>query len=137
MRIFLDANIIFSAVVKDGAVRRLLRDLEERGHTLVIHGYVWEEAYRNLQIHSSSAIETLHHLAVPWEIHPGVPSKKEIDKIEELPHKDRPILAGAIELGCELLLTGDRKHFGRFFGKRIRGIEILSPLQAASKLLVS
>jgi hypothetical protein len=83
----------------------------------------------------SSSLETLHNLVAPWEINPGIPSKKEIDKIEELPIKDRPILAGAIVLRCELLLTGDRKHFGRFFGKRIRGIEILSPLQAASKLL--
>lgn len=137
MRIFLDANIIFSAVLNDGAVRRLLGDLEERGHTLVINGYVWEEAYRNLERHKSSSLETLHHLAVPWEIHPGVPSKKEIDKIEELPIKDRPILAAAVELRCEFLLTGDRKHFGRFFGKRAGGVEVLSPLHAARRLLTT
>jgi len=136
MRIFLDANIIFSAVLNDGAVRRLLGEFEERGHTLVINGYVWEEAYRNLERHKSSSLETLHHLAVTWEICPGVPSKKTIDTIEEdIPLKDRPILAAAIELRCEFLLTGDRKHFGRFFGKRVRGIGILSPLQAARRLL--
>ena len=40
MRVFLDANILFSAAKSDGAVRALLRLLVERGHEAVADAYV-------------------------------------------------------------------------------------------------
>ena len=46
MRIFLDANILFSAAKSDGAVRRLLHRLLEGGHECHVDGYVVEEARR-------------------------------------------------------------------------------------------
>ncbi len=48
MRIFLDANILFSAARADGAVRQLLALCEDRGHELWADAYVLEEARRNL-----------------------------------------------------------------------------------------
>ncbi|MBI3968318.1 MAG: hypothetical protein HY329_21990 [Chloroflexi bacterium] len=44
-----------------------------------------------------------------------------------LPKKDRPILLASIEVGATYLLTGDYRHFGRFYGRPIRGVTILSP----------
>ena len=44
MRLFLDANILFSAAKSDGAVRRLLELLLARGHACWVDGYVVEEA---------------------------------------------------------------------------------------------
>jgi len=41
--------------------------------------------------------------------------------------KDRPILAGAIRAGATHLITGDRKDFGKLFGRRIGGVLILRP----------
>ena len=48
MRIFLDANVLFSAAKSDGAVRQLLTLLEKSGHECCVDGYVIEEARRNL-----------------------------------------------------------------------------------------
>ena len=47
MRVFLDANILFSAAKSSGAVRELLRLLEEQGHECWADAYVAAEARRN------------------------------------------------------------------------------------------
>ena len=56
--------------------------------------------------------------------------------VTALPLKDRPILVAAIAAQATHLLTGDFKHFGPLYGKRIHGVLILSPstyyAQAAS-----
>ncbi|MEZ5605178.1 MAG: hypothetical protein R3E41_13500, partial [Burkholderiaceae bacterium] len=44
-----------------------------------------------------------------------------------LPDKDRPVLAAAIRLGCQALMTGDRTHLGRLYGQSVRGVTIHSP----------
>jgi hypothetical protein len=44
-----------------------------------------------------------------------------------LPDKDVPILLAAIEARCTHLLTGDVRHFGRYFGKKIEGTAIVLP----------
>ena len=41
-----------------------------------------------------------------------------------LPEKDQPILAAAFKARATHLLTGDRRHFGECFGKRICGVLI-------------
>jgi hypothetical protein len=38
-----------------------------------------------------------------------------------------PILLAAIEARATHLLTGDIRHFGLYFGKRIEGIRIMLP----------
>lgn len=50
MRIFLDANILFSAAKTDRAVRHLLDLLHADGHEILADGYVLEEARRNLVV---------------------------------------------------------------------------------------
>ena len=49
MRIFLDANILFSAAKTDGAIRRLVSLVVADGHECMANGYVLEEARRNLE----------------------------------------------------------------------------------------
>lgn len=48
---------------------------------------------------------------------------------------DVPILAAAIQCGSDVLITGDRRAFGRFFGTRVSGIEVL-PLRDALRRVV-
>jgi uncharacterized protein len=48
MRVFLDANVLFSAPKSDGAVRELLLLLEQSGHQCCVDACVIEEARRNL-----------------------------------------------------------------------------------------
>ncbi len=56
MRVFLDANILFSAAKSSGAVRAFLAELKRSGHTLVAEGYVVGEARRNLEAKSPAAM---------------------------------------------------------------------------------
>jgi uncharacterized protein len=44
-----------------------------------------------------------------------------------LPAEDRPILLSAISAGAAFLLTGDKRHFGPWFGKSIAGVLVLPP----------
>ena len=52
-----------------------------------------------------------------------------------LPEKDRHVLAAAIALKCNALITGDKTHFGSGYGKQFGGVLILSPRMAAEQLL--
>jgi uncharacterized protein YidB (DUF937 family) len=48
MRIFLDANVLFSAARSAGAIRQLVHALHAAGHALVADEYVATEARRNV-----------------------------------------------------------------------------------------
>jgi hypothetical protein len=52
-----------------------------------------------------------------------------------LPEKDRPVLAAAINHHCDILVTGDRTHFGPLYGKIIQGVSVLSPAMLAETVL--
>jgi len=47
-------------------------------------------------------------------------------KIQE---KDQPILQAAIASKASHLITGDRRDFGRYFGKQVAGIWVMPPRQ--------
>ena len=135
MRIFLDANILFSAAKSDGAVRRLLDLMTEAGHELVADGYVIEEARRNLALKTPRGLAALRMVLRRIEISP-IHSNADLAESEllALPEKDRPILAAAIRAGCYALVTGDRTHFGGLYGKTVRGVAVHSPRSLAEKL---
>ncbi len=48
MRVFLDANVLFSAAQSAGAVRQLVHALQADGHALMADEYVATEARRNI-----------------------------------------------------------------------------------------
>jgi uncharacterized protein len=52
-----------------------------------------------------------------------------------LPDNDRPVLAAAIRLGCDALVTGDRTHFGAGFGRTFGGVTLYSPRSLAERIL--
>lgn len=55
-------------------------------------------------------------------------------ELDWLPEKDRPVLAAAIALRCDVLVTGDRTHFGPGYGKVFGGVAIHSPRSLAELL---
>jgi hypothetical protein len=55
----------------------------------------------------------------------------------ELALKDAPILGGAIAGEATHLLTGDEKDFGKFWGKTIQGVKIVSPRMLVEELRLS
>jgi uncharacterized protein len=138
MRVFLDANILFSAAKSDGAVRALLRLLVERGHTCCADSYVMTEARRNLAAKGADALVVLDALRPHLHLAGGVPASGPAvsSDAEWLPEKDRPVLIAAIRLRCDVLVTGDRTHFGAGYGRAFGGVTILSPRMLAERLIV-
>jgi predicted nucleic acid-binding protein len=136
MRVFLDANVLFSAAKSDGAVRALLRLLVERGHECWADAYVVAEARRNLQVKGPEALRVfdalLPHLRLAAAANAAA---APADDLAWLPEKDRPVLAAAIRLRCDALVTGDRTHLGAGYGRSFSGVTVDSPRSLAERLL--
>jgi predicted nucleic acid-binding protein len=135
MRIFLDANILFSAAKSDGAVRLLLNLLLKAGHECCVDGYVTEEARRNLAAKAPKGLAALEALLVRMHREGAQHADAALEATLPLPEKDRPVLAAAIRHGCAALVTGDRSHFGSLYGKTLHGVAIHSPRSLAEALL--
>jgi predicted nucleic acid-binding protein len=135
MRIFLDANILFSAAKSAGAIRQLMALLQAAGHECWIDGYVLDEARRNLaaKAPAGSAIPEalLPRLHLATHQAPDAPLAARLPLVE----KDRPVLMAAIAARCAVLITGDRTHFGKLYGKTIHGVAVHSPRSVAEELL--
>lgn len=135
MRIFLDANILFSAAKSDGAIRRLLGLLQEGGHELWVDAFVVEEARRNLAAKRAESVAALETLLASLQVAGLQAIDPELAANWPLPDKDRPVLAAALRSRCEVLVTGDRAHFGQFYGSPLQGVTIHSPRSLAEEIL--
>lgn len=71
MRVFLDANVLFSAAKSDGAVRQLLRLLVDGGHECWADAYVVAEARRNLIAKGPQSVEALETLLTRLQFAPA------------------------------------------------------------------
>ncbi len=138
MRVFLDANVLFSAARSDGAVRELLRLLVEAGHSLVADGYVTAEATRNVSLKAPPAASAdLAQLLtiVTVQVVQRRSAEEEVALLQWLHEKDRPVLMAAIALRCDALVTGDKTHFGSAYGRTYDGVTVYSPAMLAEKVL--
>ena len=135
MRIFLDANILFSAAKSHGAVRTLVGLLLENAHECWVDEYVVIEARRNLHTKGPDALATLDGLLEHLKSSTTISRVAHADLVEWLPDKDRPVLAAAIQLRCQALVTGDRRHFAAGYGRVFGGVTIYSPRSLAEALL--
>lgn len=133
MRIFLDANILFSAAKSNGAIRELLGLLFKSDHEFCADAFVAEEARRNLAAKAPDGLTALEALLSRMQVADVQPADA-LDESLPLPEKDRPVLAAAIRNRCAVLLTGDRAHFGALYGSTVRGVTIHSPRSLAEML---
>jgi hypothetical protein len=124
-RLFLDANILFSAAYRPESGLLVLWKLKHA--TLLSSPYAIEEAQRNLA--DDIQRSRLARLIASIEQVRTIASQQSS---VELPAKDEPILRAALAGRSTHLLTGDVKHFGKFFGKKILGILVLTPAQYLS-----
>ena len=136
MRIFLDANVLFSAAKSDGAVRQLCRQLRAAGHECWADDFVVTEARRNLAGQAPEAEAALDALLAHMHVAPACAPGPGPPEADWLPEKDRPVLVAAIRRKCEVLVTGDRTHFGKGYGKTFRGVTIHSPRSLAQALVL-
>jgi hypothetical protein len=134
MRIFFDANILFSAGKSAGAMRGFLETLRSNGHTLVADAYVVEEAHRNLEAKFPAALKDFKGLLNQLDSAATLRCFLPPGLVPELPEKDRPVLAAAIQRRCDVLLTGDKRHFGPLYGKNLEGVTVHSPAGLARHL---
>lgn len=137
MRLFLDANVLFSAALTpDGRARALfeLAGLEEM--TLLASPHSIAEARRNIELKYPDRAEELRTLVEQLsETVEANPSMVARAAERGLPAEDAPILAAAIQAHADLLVTGDRTHFGHLYGQTIDGVEAVTPAEALARLL--
>jgi uncharacterized protein len=120
-RLFLDANVLFSAAYEANA--RLQKLWRLKDVVLCSSHYAVEEARANLDEPAQKS--RLTRLVRTVELYDAA-SRGVIAGVR-LPEKDVPILLGAIEARATHLITGDVQHFGFYFGKRIEGILVVTP----------
>lgn len=125
-RVFIDANVLFSAAYRVDASIRTLWNL--RGAMLVTSNYAIEEVRRNLDTsrRRSDLESLLKNVKTIADVVPGKPLPLPEPG---LPDKDLSILLAAINAEATHLLTGDFKHFGPHYGRTTGGVRILTPAE--------
>lgn len=123
-RIFLDANVLFSAAYRADAGLRKLWTLPETD--VITSGYAAEEARRNLGDNAARA--RLGKLLERMTLVPEAPNIF-LPRSIRLPEKDRPILQAAIAAQATSLITGDLRDFGSLFGRRVAGVRVETPAE--------
>ena len=129
MRVFLDANILFSGSLRGSRVRAFLEILLAHADCLT-NDHAVEEAHRNLERKSPKSLRRLN--ALVRRCKPLQALVTDLPVV--LPPKDVPILGGAIAGSATHLLTGDERDFGALYGKTIQGVKIVSPKMLADEL---
>lgn len=130
-RVFLDANVLFSAAWTPENGLLLLWTAYDI-HLYSSH-YAVAEAERNLFAREKKV--RLSQLLELVTLVGSRPSDCLPDDASDLPTKDHPILLAAMAAEADVLLTGDRAHFGRWYGKTIGGIRVLPPADLLTPML--
>jgi len=122
-RVFLDANILFSAAYSPNrGVGRLWRISNVE---LVTSPYAAAEAFRNIASKCPDRLPALSKLLTAAGLVPEAASSTLPDGVS-LPAKDAPILLAAIAAHATHLITGDH-HFKACFRQTVGGATILTP----------
>jgi predicted nucleic acid-binding protein len=115
LRVFLDANVLFSAALKPES--RFLDFWRMRSLVPLTSIYAADEAQRNClgEAHAARLAILLEQTHFVSDV-PGALLPQEI----RLPTKDAPVLAAAIHAGADFLITGDRHHFQRWMNVPVK-----------------
>jgi predicted nucleic acid-binding protein len=133
MRLFLDANVLFTAAHNPAGKAALVMELGAAGlWDLVISPYALEEARRNIARKYPDSLGCLESLAgtlrlAPDSVGAGCPSG--------LPDKDCPIYRAAHLCKADVLLTGDIRDFGFLMNDREKADGLL--IQTVADFLAS
>jgi len=132
-RVFLDANVLFTAAHNPLGKASLLFELAREDHWMVITCQLaCEEARRNVRIKFPECLSRLEELAQEIQILSHIPRTScPLD----LPVKDQPIFLSALQSGATHLLTGDMKHFGPFMDRALETQGVL--IQTVSTFFLS
>jgi uncharacterized protein len=114
-RLFLDANVLFTAAHNPEGKAALLIELAAAGHwEVVTSAYCAAEARLNLDRKYPERRAELEKILRTVRRVPDVSG--DLCPLR-LPAKDRPVFASAIRCQATRFLTGDRRHFGPFMNR--------------------
>lgn len=137
MKLFLDANILFTAAYSEKGISRRLFQLAETGLcSLHTSAYAADEARRNLAVKAPATVPAFEKLREQVSL-AHEPSHTTVMRMTKLPlvDKDAPVMAAAVEAGADILVTGDRRDFGHLYGKAVEGVLVLSLVDALKHVL--
>jgi predicted nucleic acid-binding protein len=137
MKLFLDANVIFTAAYSSQGLSRGLFRLAAVGKcALCTSAFAHEEALRNIQKKVPDKLAELNTLMQQVDILPE-PHPQWINRAARLPlsSKDAPVLAAAFQGKVDIFVTGDRRDFGHLFGQVLEGVKILTPADALEAVI--
>ena|SRR5437867_2535035 len=126
MRVFLDANVLFSASNRSSNIARLVA-LVAKDWEAVTSDIACVEARKNLVLERPDWLSAFEKLLGRVEIVPSA----SFDLGVELDRQDVPLLCAAIRSKCRYFATGDRRDFGHLFGKAVHGVEVITLLRLA------
>lgn len=116
IRIFLDANVLFTAAHNpDGKAAFLLQLADANAFKLFTSTYAREEAERNISAKYPGSFTGFKQLLECIAVVPV--TEPSVDCPEILPAKDAPIFIAAVYCRATHLLTGDVKHFGQLMNR--------------------
>ncbi|MEO5924907.1 MAG: PIN domain-containing protein [Bryobacteraceae bacterium] len=118
-RLFLDANVLFSAAYREES--GLLQFWQLKRVVLLTSPCAIDEARRNLE--EGQQRERLAQLVRTVELVHTL----SVEGIPLLPPKDQPILRAAISGKATHLITGDVRHFGKLYETRVSGVLVVTP----------
>ena len=138
MRLFLDANVVFSAAHNpQGSARALFQLAAGSWCSLLSSRYALEEARRNVALRYPALVGELLQLIVILEIvREGRREQVAWAMSLGVPEKDGPILAAAADARADCLVTGDKRHFGHLYGRKLGRLTVKSPAEALKSLLI-
>ena len=137
MKLFLDANVIFSAAHREEGRSQDLVALARGGHCeLLTSAHALEEARRNLELKSGRFGRRLADAIARTTVVAEAPAALvEWAQAQGLPLKDAPILAAAVHAKAQLLVTGDARDFGHLYGSAMRGTRVVTLASAIDLVL--
>jgi predicted nucleic acid-binding protein len=136
-RVFCDANVLFAAAISPEGRSSALFVLAARGdHELLASPHVLEEARRNVSARHAESVDRLDGTLIPQlrVVSEAAPDLVAWARERGLPAGDAPVLAAAVQSGADALTTGDRTHFGHLFGRRSRGVKVVTLREAVALL---
>jgi predicted nucleic acid-binding protein len=133
MRLFLDANILFTAAHNADGKASLVMELGQAGlWQLVSSAYALEEARRNIARKYPDRLQRLQTLTQDLAL---APTDLEVRCPQPLPEKDCPIYRAALTCKADILLTGDIRDFGFLMNDRTKANGLL--IQTVADFLAS
>jgi putative PIN family toxin of toxin-antitoxin system len=130
MKVFVDTNVLVSAVATRGLCADVLREVLA-AHDLVISRQVLDEVRRVLQTKFGATQDVITDFIRLLQQDAILARTSRVPEVELRDRADRLILGAAVASGADVLVTGDNEL--RELGA-LEGVEIISPRQFWTKL---